>query len=240
MPERPNATVSLVVPVYNEERNILRLFQAADNVLRSLSEPYEIIFINDGSDDHTGELLGRIRRNNPCVIVISQEKNYGQLHALRMGFERACGDIVIVMDGDGQNDPRDIPRFLEKMSQGYDLVTGWRMCRCDTSARRHLSRIANWIIRKRTGIAFHDYGCAFTAVRKELLADMKKYGAKARFIKPLLAILAHSPAEIPVTHHPREQGASKYNMRKIILAGCDFVFHFPFHSRNKKRICRGN
>jgi len=218
--------VSVVIPLFNEEENIKEVYYRTEKVLTALNKNYEIIFIDDGSKDKTCDIIKDIRAKNVCVKIIKLAKNHGQHYALLAGFELAKGDIIISMDGDLQNDPYDIPKFLEKIEENFDLVNGWRYERKDPLGRKLISKISNWLIRKKTGIALHDYGCAFIAIKKELINKLKGYGTNARFIKPLLVRLADSPVEIKINHNQRKFGISKYSLFKVIRVGLDFIFNF--------------
>lgn len=231
-----NKKISIVIPVYNEEENIRSLYQIIKNILICLNDDYEIIFIDDGSKDKTYETLKETKAKDTHIKIIKLAKNYGQLYAILAGFEFAKGDIIITMDGDLQNDPYDIPKFLAKMNDGFDLISGWRCGRNDPLSRKLISKTFNWLIIRRTGIALHDYGCALTATRKELIDRLKSYGRNARFIKPLLANLANSVAEIKVSHYPRKAGKSKYNLVKIIKSGLDFLFNFTIEPKGRNNL----
>lgn len=218
--------LSVVIPVYNEQENIKDVYYQTRVALSALNLPFEIIFVDDGSNDRTYLILRNIQAQDVNVMIIKFAKNYGQLFAFLASFEFSKGEIVITMDGDLQYDPYDIPKFLEKIKEGYDLVSGWRFDRKDPLSRKLISKISNQLIKIKTGVALHDYGCAFTAIKKELVDKLKDYGRNARFIKPLLVRLADSAAEVKVRHHFRERGSSKYNFGKIIKVGLDFFFNF--------------
>jgi len=218
--------VSVIIPLFNEENSINELYRRINGVLTSLNKNYEIVFIDDGSNDRTYDFIRDIQIENACVRLVGLERNCGQLYAFLAGFEIAQGEIIITMDGDLQNDPVDIPKFLEKMAEGFDFVNGWRYNRKDNFARELISGFENWIIGARTGVRLHDYGCAFVATRREIIDKLKDYGTSARFIKPLIARLAGSITEIKIEHHPRKTGISKYSLFKIIKLGLDFIFNF--------------
>ena len=218
--------VSVVIPLFNEENSINELYRRINGVLTSLNKNYEIVFVDDGSNDRTYDFIRNIQIENARVRLVRFKRNYGQLYAFLAGFEVAQGEIIITMDGDLQNDPDDIPKFLAKMSEGFDFVNGWRYNRKDNFAREVISGFENWIIRTRTGVRLHDYGCAFVTARREIIDKLKDYGDNARFIKPLMVRLAGSIAEIKIEHHPRKTGISKYSLFKIIKLGLDFIFNF--------------
>ena len=222
-----------MIPVYNEEKNIEEVYSRTKIVLSSLSLPYEVIFVDDGSSDATYTILRGIQSKDSCVKIIKLDNNYGQLYALLAGFAFVKGETIITMDCDLQNDPRDIPLFLAKIKEGFDFVNGWRQARKDPITRKLISGFANWLIGTRTGVRLHDYGCAFTAIKKKLIDKLKHYGKDARFIKPLLVCLTDSTAEIKVSHHLRQTGRSKYSLVKIIKSGMDFLLNFTVTPRDK-------
>lgn len=227
-------SISILVPVYNEEENIKEFYYQTDVVLSSLKIPYEIIFVDDGSKDKTYKIISDIQAQDKRVKIIKLSKNYGQLYALLTGFEFAKGEVIITMDADLQNDPNDIPKFLDKIEAGFDFVNGWRFERKDSLSRKLISKIANWLAGSITGIALHDYGCGFVATKKGLVNKLISYDRNARFIKPLLVRLADSVLEIKVNHYPRKSGKSKYNLLKIIKSGLDLLFNFtPIRFRMK-------
>nr|MBU1328264.1 glycosyltransferase family 2 protein [Candidatus Omnitrophota bacterium] len=173
--------ISVVTPLFNEEDNIKKFYHRTSEVLTSLNKSYEIIFIDDGSKDRTYDIIKNIQIENTRVRIIKFKKNRGQLYAFLAGFEVARGEIIITMDGDLQNDPRDIPKFLDKIEKGFDFVNGWRYKRKDSLERRLISKVSNWLTRKRTKVSLRDYGCAFMAVERRLIDRLRKQGVKARF-----------------------------------------------------------
>lgn len=206
--------ISVVIPIYNERENIGELYEKLKEALSNLD--YEIIFVDDGSQDGSTEIIREIALKDERVKGVILKRNYGQTSALSAGFEIAMGDVIITMDGDLQNDPRDIPRLLEKMEEGYDVVSGWRKDRKDPFLKRRLpSNIANWIISKITGVNLHDYGCTLKAYRREILEDLSLYGELHRFIPALASINGAKVTEIAVKHHPRKRGRSKYGLERI-------------------------
>lgn len=206
--------VSVVIPIYNERENIEELYERLKEALSSLN--YEIIFVDDGSIDGSTEIIRDIALKDERVKGVILRRNYGQTSALSAGFEVAKGEVIITMDGDLQNDPEDIPRLLEKIEEGYDVVSGWRRDRKDPFLKRRLpSNIANWIISKITGVNLHDYGCTLKAYRREVLEDLNLYGELHRFIPALASINGANVTEIVVRHHPRKRGKSKYGLERI-------------------------
>jgi glycosyltransferase involved in cell wall biosynthesis len=227
--------ISVIVPIYNEVENIKSLSSSLLNVLSGLGRSFEIILIDDGSSDGTSELLKSITEDNPAVKGIRFRRNFGQTAAMAAGFDYASGDIVISLDGDMQNDPADIPRLIAKLEEGYDVVSGWRKNRQDDFISRKIpSIIANRIISRFTGVYLHDYGCSLKAYRSEIAKDMSLYGEMHRFIPALAGIEGARIIEIPVLHHPRKFGKSKYNILrtfKVILDLMTVVFLRKFMTR---------
>ena len=209
--------ISVVIPAYNEEENIPVLYERLKGVLDSIGEDYEIVFVDDGSYDRTPEVLKEIAEKDKKVKVIRFKRNYGQTAAMYAGFEYAEGDVIITMDADLQNDPEDIPRLLEKMREGYDIVSGWRRDRKDPFLSRKLpSKIANWIISKVTGVELHDYGCTLKAYRADIAKRYRLYGDMHRFLPALAKRFGARVTEIPVRHHPRLYGRSKYGIGRTV------------------------
>ena len=177
--------ISVVIPVYNEEESLSLLYERLNAVLSSLKKEYEIIFVDDGSIDKSWEVLCRLKEKDDHIKLIRFTRNFGQTAAMAAGFAEAEGEIIFAMDADLQNDPADIPRFLEKLEEGYDLVSGWRKHRQDAALKRKLpSRIANWLIGRITGVKIHDYGCSLKAYRKWVIKNLRLYGEMHRFIPP--------------------------------------------------------
>ncbi|MBL7198293.1 MAG: glycosyltransferase family 2 protein [Candidatus Omnitrophica bacterium] len=229
-------TISMVIPVCNEEENVKAVYCQVRAVLSSLKLSYEVIFVDDGSKDRTYQNLKNIQMLDERVKIIKLFKNYGQMYAFLAGFEFVKGDIIITMDGDLQNEPQDIAQFLIKIEEGPDLVTGWRYNRKDSFIRKLISNFANWLIGMKTGVRSHDYGCTLMVIRRDLIDKLKNYGSASRFIKPLLVRLANSVYEIKVKHHFRISGASKYNLLRIIRTGVDFLLHFTIEPQGTNRM----
>lgn len=213
--------ISVTVPIYNEEKNIGRLYQKLIHSLDSLNYDYEIIFVNDGSHDKSKEEITRISKTNKCVKAINFKRNFGQTAAMMAGFEFATGDVIIPIDGDLQNDPDDIPRLVEKIEEGYDVCSGWRNNRKDAPITRNLvSRIANTIISTISGVKLKDYGCTLKAYRKDVVKGVRLYGEMHRFIPIYASWEGAKITEIPVRHYPRIHGQSRYGLErtfKVIL-----------------------
>jgi len=206
--------LSIIIPIYNEEGNIDKLSNLIYEALPDID--YEVIFVNDGSTDNSEEIIKSVNKKHPHMKLINLRRNYGQTAAMQAGFDHSKGEIVIPMDGDLQNDPRDIPMLIEKINEGYDVVSGWRKIRSDKKFTRILpSKIANIIISKISGIHLHDYGCTLKAYRKEILTDIKLYGEMHRFIPIYASWEGAKVTEIAVHHHPRTAGKTKYGLSRI-------------------------
>jgi len=218
--------ISIVIPLFNEENNIKELYCRIKKVLILLNKSYEIIYVEDGSKDRTYEIIRDIQVKDSRVKIIKLIKNCGQSKALLIGFEFVKGNVIVTMDGDLQNDPNDIPKFLDKIKEGYDFVNGFRFKRNDPLHRKLVSKVANWLIKRKTKVALKDYGCAFAAAKRELIDKFKGCGRESTFIKPVLVKLANSVAEIKVSHHQRKKGVSKYSLPRITKSGLDFLFNF--------------
>jgi glycosyltransferase involved in cell wall biosynthesis len=220
--------LSVVVPIFNEEENIIPLYRELKNVLEDLGTEYEVIFVNDGSDDASNEVLQRLAQDDKRVKVIQFRKNFGQTAAIAAGVEHAQGEIIVTLDGDGQNDPRDIPRLLERLEQGYDVASGWRRNRKDPLLnKRFPSALANKLISWLTRVKLHDYGCTLKAYRKDILKDIRLYGEMHRFIPAYASWVGARITEMEVAHHPRRHGRSKYGLSRttsIILDLITFLF----------------
>lgn len=216
-------TVSVVVPLLNEEENVVLLHEQLMTVLSTLGTEYEIIYVDDGSTDKTLRILEDIQIKNSSVVVLSLRRNFGQTAAFAAGFDFARGDVVITMDGDLQNDPQDIPRLLDTMKD-YDLVSGWRKNRKDPFISRRLpSIIANRLISIVTGVNLHDYGCSLKAYKRDVIKNLRLYGEMHRFIPAMASWYGVRIAEIETTHHPRLRGKSKYGISRTIKVLLDLI-----------------
>jgi glycosyltransferase involved in cell wall biosynthesis len=215
---------SIVVPLYNEAANVTPLYVRLTNVMEELEEPYEILFINDGSSDDTPRALERISAGDSRLRVIELRRNFGQTPALKAGFDAACGDIIISMDGDLQHDPEEIPAFVAKLNEGYDIVSGWRAQRRDGWLTRRLpSRIANWMMAQLSGVAVHDFGTTFKAYRRETIKNIPLYGELHRFIPALAAWSGAKIVEIPINNPPRRNGKSNYGLSRTLHVFFDLL-----------------
>ena len=216
--------VSIIIPVFNEEQNIFPLYERLISVLRQLAQTYEVIFIDDGSSDNTLKQLKLLCKQDPTVKVISFLRNYGQTSALTAGIDFSKGKIIIPMDGDLQNDPEDILLLLEKMEEGFDVVSGWRKDRKDSFlTRRFPSIIANKIVSFIGGVPLHDYGCTLKAYKRDMLRHIRLYGEMHRFIPIYAHWIGARVSEIVVRHHPRRSGASKYGVIRVFKVILDLL-----------------
>lgn len=216
--------ISIVVPIYNEVESLPRLIAAIDTNMADLGLTYELICVDDGSSDGSTELLKQQAEINPNLKAIVLRRNYGQTAAMAAGFKYSQGQVIITLDGDLQNDPQDIALLLRELGKGYDVVSGWRKNRQDDKLSRLLpSRIANWLISKMTGVQLHDYGCSLKAYRTELIADMNLYGELHRFLPALAFIEGAKITEIPVNHHARRFGQSKYDLDRTFRVVMDLL-----------------
>ncbi|NET60690.1 MAG: glycosyltransferase family 2 protein [Symploca sp. SIO2E6] len=224
-PTKPE--VSVVVPIYNEVESLPQLIEAIASVLIPAQLSYELICVDDGSTDGSAKLLKEQALKHPNLRAVLLRRNYGQTAAMAAGFDYARGSTIVTLDGDLQNDPIDIPMLLAKLSEGYDLVSGWRQNRQDKAVTRLLpSLIANWLIGKITGVKIHDYGCSLKAYRSELVADMNLYGELHRFLPALAFIEGARITELPVHHHPRRHGQSKYGLGRTFRVVMDLLTVF--------------
>lgn len=216
--------ISVVIPIFNEEENLTLLYEELTQVMTSLDRPYEILFVDDGSKDSSLAILQSLQEDDSKVVVVQFRRNFGQTAAMSAGFDYSTGDVIITMDGDLQNDPGDIPSFIEKIEEGFDVVTGWRHERKDKFLSRRLpSIIANKIISWTTGVALHDYGCTLKAFRKEVIKAIRLYGEMHRFIPAIASGMGISFTEIKVNHRARQFGTSKYGISRTIRVVLDLI-----------------
>jgi glycosyltransferase involved in cell wall biosynthesis len=221
---RLEKTVSVLIPIYNEEGNLSLLYDKLEAALQKTERAYEIIFVDDGSSDGSLEILLDLREKNPNVKIISFSRNFGQTAAISAGIDCSKGDIIIPMDGDLQTDPGDILPLLQKIEEGYDVVSGWRKDRKDPFLnRRFPSMVANKIISWIGGVHLHDYGCTLKAYKRDILKNIKLYGEMHRFIPIYAQWIGAHVSEIPVRHFPRGSGKSKYGMNRIFKIILDLM-----------------
>jgi dolichol-phosphate mannosyltransferase len=215
--------ISVVVPVYNEERSLAYLFDELRAALEPLGDEWEAIFVDDGSADASFAALTRLHAANPNVRVVRLRRNFGKSAALAAGFEHARGEVVVTIDGDLQDDPGEIPRLLAKLEEGFDLVSGWKARRRDPWTRRALSRVFNGVVGRVSGVRLHDMNCGLKAYRDEVVRDLRLYGELHRFIPVLAHHQGFRIAELPVNHRPREHGRSRYGPERYLRAFLDLL-----------------
>jgi len=215
---------SIVVPFFNEQENIPPLYMKLTEVMDSIGEPYELVFVDDGSKDNTFKVLSDIYEHDRRVNLIRLRRNFGQTPALKAGFDFARGEVIISMDGDLQHDPEEIPKFLEKIEEGYDLVSGWRYARRDHWLMRQIpSRTANWLMAKLSGVDLHDFGTTFKAYRREILSEIQLYGELHRFIPALASTTGARIVEVPIENLQRKAGRSNYGISRTIRVFLDLL-----------------
>ncbi|MGA9349055.1 MAG: glycosyltransferase family 2 protein [Anaerolineae bacterium] len=216
--------LSIVIPLYNEEENVEPLYNQLKTVLERTGREYEIIIVDDGSTDGSFDVLKKLHEGDERLKVIRFRRNFGQTAAFAAGFDRSQGQVVITMDADLQNDPADIPLLLEKIEEGYDVVSGWRLHRQDPFLTRRLpSMIANWLISQVTGVRLHDYGCSLKAYRREVVKNVQLYGELHRFIPAIANWMGVSVTEVPVRHYARRFGRSKYGLSRTARVLLDLL-----------------
>jgi glycosyltransferase involved in cell wall biosynthesis len=225
-PEAAQASVflSVITPIYNEEKNIPILVERLLDVLAKLGKPFEIIAVNDGSRDGSFAELRKQALLHSELKVVDFRRNYGQTAAIMAGIDHAGGDVIVSIDSDLQNDPEDIPSLLAKLEEGFDVVSGWRKDRKDAEVRRNfVSRVANRVISGISGVRLHDYGCTLKAYRADMVKDMRLYGEMHRFIPIYASWMGARVVEIPVRHYPRRHGRSNYGLERIIKVVLDLI-----------------
>jgi dolichol-phosphate mannosyltransferase len=215
--------ISVVVPVHEEERTVALLFDELQAALDPLGEPWEAVFVDDGSTDGSFAALTRLHNLHDNVRVVRLRRNFGKAAALAAGFANAQGDVVVTIDADLQDDPAEIPRLLAKLEEGFDLVSGWKAHRRDPITRRALSRIFNWVTGRVSGLRLHDLNCGLKAYRAEVVEGLRLYGELHRFIPVLAHYRGHRIAELPVNHRPREHGRSRYGVERYLRGFLDLL-----------------
>lgn len=216
-------TLSIVVPLFNEEENVQPLYRAITSALEGKIKHYEVVLVDDGSNDDTGFLAEMLVEQDPRIRVVRFRRNYGQTAAMAAGIKHARGEVIVTMDGDLQNDPTDIPMLLSLIEEGHDIAVGWRRKRKDGTARVFVSKVANRIMAKVMGVAVRDSGCSLKAYRAELIQDIPLYGEMHRFIPALSQLAGARLAQVEVKHHPRRYGVSKYGFSRIYKVMLDII-----------------
>ncbi len=215
---------SIVVPFHNEEENVTALYARLKQVMEQVGESFELVLVDDGSNDRTYKLLEEIAAVDSRVLVVKLRRNFGQTSALAAGFDNASGEFILSMDGDLQHDPNEIPNFLEKLEEGYDVVSGWREKRIDNFVMRRIpSRIANWLMAKLSGVDIHDFGTTFKAYRREVIQNIPLYGEMHRFIPALASWYGASICEISIKNVNRERGKSHYGIGRTFRVFFDLL-----------------
>jgi len=216
--------ISIIIPCYNEAQDLERLISRVILAMNSLARPYEVIVVDDGSTDKSVDMLKEIASNKPFMKTVVLRRNYGQTAAMMAGIDYSTGDIIIPLDADLQNDPDDIPSLLAKIDEGFDVVSGWRKNRRDNAIKRNFpSFVANKLISWISGLHLNDYGCSLKAYRREVIKDVRLYGEMHRFIPIYASWLGAKVTEIPVSHHPRVHGSSKYGLERSIKVILDLI-----------------
>jgi len=213
---QPRPYVSVVVPLFNEADNVADLHRELAASLERMGRPYEVVLVDDGSNDGTAERVLEIEARDPRVRVVRLRRNFGQTAAFSAGFDHARGDVVVTSDGDLQNDPVDIPRLVARLDEGFDMVCGWRRQRKDPLSKRLPSLLANRLISWATGVHLHDYGCSLKAMRSDVVRGLRLYGEMHRFIPAVASWMGVSLAEVEVNHRPRTRGRSKYGLGRTL------------------------
>lgn len=216
--------VSIVVPLYNEAESLPRLYESLLPLLDDWAREFEVILVDDGSTDNTADILRGLQAQDNRLTAVFLRRNFGQTAAFAAGFDHARGNVIVTMDGDLQNDPADIPMLLDKMDEGYDIVSGWRVDRQDTYITRKLpSQVANRLISRITGVQLHDYGCSLKAYHRDVIDGIQLYGEMHRFIPALASWMGVRVTEVPVNHNAREFGQSKYGLSRIVRVILDLL-----------------
>ena len=218
-----NTEVSIVIPVLNESGSLPELYSKLKESMDKLKREYEIIFIDDGSADNSFEILKEIHLKDSRVKVIKFRKNFGQTVAISAGFDHAKGNVIVTMDSDLQNDPGDISKLLQKMDEGFDVVSGWRADRKDPFTKKIPSMISNFLARHLTSVKIHDFGCTLKAYKREVLNELELYGETHRYIPALVAWKGFKIGEIKVKHYPRKHGKTKYGWKRFIKGILDLI-----------------
>lgn len=220
---KSNTYLSIVVPAYNEEKNVPLLYEKLKKVLDSIKKDYEIIFVDDGSKDNTASEIIKLNKKDKKVKLIQFQRNFGKAAALSAGFSEASGDIVFTMDADLQDDPEEIPKFIQKINQGYDMVSGWKFHRKDPITKTLPSKFFNWLTSITTGVKVHDSNCGFKAYRNEVIKNIDIYGELHRYIPSIAYWKGYKVGEVKVVHHARKFGKSKYGVERLMKGFFDLI-----------------
>lgn len=216
--------LSIIVPVYNEEANLPEFVDSVLQVLGDLECDFEIVLVNDGSTDSSADVLDELAAGTPQIKVVHFRRNFGQTAAMMAGLDYSTGDVIVPIDADMQNDPRDIPRLLEKLDEGFDLVSGWRKDRKDAKLTRNFpSWLANRLISRISGVKLNDYGCTLKAYRRSIVEDIRLYGEMHRFLPIYASWAGARTTELAVNHNPRKHGESKYGLKRVIKVPLDLI-----------------
>jgi len=221
--EQPIGSLTILIPVMNEEGNLPTLYERLTASLERIGLPYEVIFVDDGSQDATWALISQLSERDQRVIGLRHRRNFGKAQALANGFAAARGDVVVTMDGDLQDDPDELPRFLALLDEGYDLVSGWKQRRKDPLGKTAPSKLFNWTVRKASGVPLHDFNCGFKAYRREVTSAIRLYGELHRFTPVLANAEGFRIGELPVKHHARTWGQSKYGWSRLTKGFLDLL-----------------
>lgn len=221
--DEPIRSLTILIPVMNEEGNLPTLYERLTSSLASIGLPYEIIFVDDGSQDATWKLVAELSKQDKRVIGLRHRRNFGKAQALSNGFSAARGDVIVTMDGDLQDDPDELPRFLEMLNDGHDLVSGWKQRRKDPLGKTFPSKLFNWTVRKSSGVQLHDFNCGFKAYRREVTSAIRLYGELHRFTPVLASAEGFRIGELPVKHHARQWGSSKYGWSRLTKGFLDLL-----------------
>ncbi len=232
--ERPITSLTILIPVMDEEGNLRELHQRLAATIEQIGLPCEIIFVDDGSRDGTWRLISDLSRRDQRVLGLRHRRNFGKAQALSNGFAVARGDVIVTMDGDLQDDPDELPRFLEKLDEGYDLVSGWKQRRQDPLGKTAPSKVFNWTVRRSSGVQLHDFNCGFKAYRREVTSSIRLYGELHRFTPVLAHAEGFRIAELPVKHHARQWGTSKYGWSRLTKGFLD-LFTVIFLTQYRQR-----
>lgn len=221
--EQPIRSLTILIPVMNEEGNLPALYERLTASLESIGLPYEVLFVDDGSRDASWSIIQQLNADDPRVIGLKHRRNFGKAQALSNGFAAARGDVIVTMDGDLQDDPDELAKFLDMLNDGHDLVSGWKQRRQDPIGKTFPSKVFNWTVRKASGVQLHDFNCGFKAYRREVTSSIRLYGELHRFTPVLASAEGFRIGELPVKHHARQWGSSKYGWSRLTKGFLDLL-----------------